>query len=786
MGQFGIGQPIKRFEDQRLLRGEGRFHNDVNLPGQAHAVIVRSPHAHARIRVDRHRGGARRARRGRRLHRRRPRAGRSRHHADDAQAQAARRLADVRAAAPRASPPDRVRYVGDPVAMVVAETLAQAEDAAERVARRLRAAALGDRRPRRPIGGARGLGRVPRQRLEPLRGRRQGGDRRRLREGAPRGRAAATSSPACTRSTWSRAARSASGTRARSATRSTPTCSIRTACATRSPPTSSRSPSTSIRVDRGRRRRRLRHQGLAVPRAPAGAVGRAEARPAGEVGVRAPRGDPRRRARARQRHRGGAGARRRRPLPRPARAARWPTSAPTSRPTATCSPPSATSARWSASTRSRPPTSQVLSVLTNTNSTAPYRGAGRPEATYVIERLIDDAARELGLDPRRAAAEEPHPGRRRCRTRTPLGVTYDCGDFAKSMEEALKLADVAGFAARREASRARGRLRGLGDRQRHRARGRPAAGVRRDPLRAERHRHHLHGHARTRARATRRRSSRSCTSGSASIPRDVRYIDGDTDRVAFGMGTMGSRSTVIGGTALWMAADKVIAKGKKIAAKLLEAAEADIAFADGRFAVAGTDRARHAQGGRARGVPARRSCRPASSRASTRRAPSRRSSDTWPNGCHVCEVEIDPDTGARRRSSRYVVVDDVGTVINPVTLKGQIHGGVAQGVGQALMEQVVYDAGVRPAPDRHRSWTTRCRAPTTFCDMHIESNPGADQAQPARRQGRGRGGHRRRAARRHQRGDGRARAARRARPRHAGHERARLAGHPGRRRRQTR
>ena len=116
---------------------------------------------------------------------------------------------------------------------------------------------------------------------------------------------------------------------------------------------------------------------------------------------------------------------------------------------------------------------------------------------------------------------------------------------------------------------------------------------------------------------------------------------------------------------------------------MLEAAEADIVFADGRFAVAGTDRAADAQGGGAGGLPAAASCRPASSRDSTRRGRSRRKQDTWPNGCHVCEVEIDPDTGAVSLG-RYVVVDDVGTVINPVTLKGQIHGGVAQGVGQAL------------------------------------------------------------------------------------------------------
>jgi aerobic carbon-monoxide dehydrogenase large subunit len=159
--------------------------------------------------------------------------------------------------------------------------------------------------------------------------------------------------------------------------------------------------------------------------------------------------------------------------------------------------------------------------------------------------------------------------------------------------------------------------------------------------------------------------------------------------VAFGMGTMGSRSTVIGGTALWMAADKVIAKGRKIAAKLLEAAEADLVFADGRFAVAGTDR------GIGLKEVARAAFQPGQLPPGLEPGLYETGTfvpkqDTWPNGTHVCEVEIDPETG-EVTLDRYALVDDVGTVINPLTLKGQIHGGVAQGVGQALMEQIVYD-----------------------------------------------------------------------------------------------
>jgi carbon-monoxide dehydrogenase large subunit len=220
-------------------------------------------------------------------------------------------------------------------------------------------------------------------------------------------------------------------------------------------------------------------------------------------------------------------------------------------------------------------------------------------------------------------------------------------------------------------------------------------------------------------------------------PAEVRFIDGDTDRVAFGMGTMGSRSTVIGGSALWLAADKLITKGRKIAAYILEAAEADIVFSDGRFAVAGTDR------GVAIGEVARAAFQvnklppglePGFYETGTFSPPA----DTFPNGCHVCELEIDGDTGEVTLLN-YVVVDDVGTVINPLTLKGQIHGGVAQGVGQALMEQVVYD------PDSGQLLTSSFmeyalpRA-DTMCDIAVESNPVPTKLNPLGAKGAGEAG----------------------------------------------
>src|SRR5437016_2873909 len=228
----------------------------------------------------------------------------------------------------------------------------------------------------------------------------------------------------------------------------------------------------------------------------------------------------------------------------------------------------------------------VLAVMANTNGTAPYRGAGRPEATYVIERLIDDAARELGIDRvelRRRNMIEKLP------YKTALGLNYDCGDFLANQEKALGLADWGGFGARREASRRHGKLRGIGlanPIEKAAGPGQEFAEIRFHPsgnvTLLMRSKNQGQGHETT---------FKQVLSEKLGIdPAEVQYIDGDTDRVAFGIGTNGSRSTVTGGSALWMAADKIIAKARKLAAHLMEAAEADIEFSDGNFTVAGTDR----------------------------------------------------------------------------------------------------------------------------------------------------------------------------------------------------
>jgi carbon-monoxide dehydrogenase large subunit len=329
----------------------------------------------------------------------------------------------------------------------------------------------------------------------------------------------------------------------------------------------------------------------------------------------------------------------------------------------------------------------VRTVHSNTNPTAPYRGAGRPEATYVIERMFDEAAREMGIDPtelraRNMIAPEAMP------LKTALGLVYDCGEFARNQAAVLEMADYKGFPARREEARARGKLRGIGTANPIERSASPSPDF--AEIRFS-----------TDGTATILMGTKSQGQGHETVykqivnerlgldPARMRVIDGDTDRVAFGIGTMGSRSTVIGGSALYFAAEKIIEKAKTIAAHMLEASVVDMEFADGVFSVAGTDRSVSlTEVAKASFTPARlpKGVEPGLYETATF-APE---DDTYPNGSHVCEVEIDPETGMTEVVG-YWVVDDVGTMINPVIVKGQIHGGVAQGVGQALAEQVAYD-----------------------------------------------------------------------------------------------
>ncbi len=377
----------------------------------------------------------------------------------------------------------------------------------------------------------------------------------------------------------------------------------------------------------------------------------------------------------------------------------------------------------------------IDAVLSNTNPTAPYRGAGRPEAAYLIENIIEVAARELDIDPielrrRNVIRPEAMP------YRAPLGPVYDCGEFARNMELALEAADYAGFEGRRQASKAAGKLRGIAVVNAIEQAAGPVpeyAEIRFQPSGSAMMllgtKTHGQGHETSFKQILYEKLGMA--------PEEVRFIEGDTDRVAFGMGSNGSRSMVAGGSALVLAADKVIEKGKKIAAHLLEAASADVDFADARFSVVGTDRSvTLKQVAMASFLPARmpKDLAPGLIESATY-APER---PTYPNGCHVCEVEVDPETGTMRLL-RYHVVDDVGTVVNPLTLAGQIHGGVAQGVGQILMEQVVYEPGSGQLLTASFMDYAMPRA-DTMCSISISSNPVPTQSNPLGVKGAGEAG----------------------------------------------
>ncbi|HEY3075813.1 MAG TPA: xanthine dehydrogenase family protein molybdopterin-binding subunit [Burkholderiales bacterium] len=332
-------------------------------------------------------------------------------------------------------------------------------------------------------------------------------------------------------------------------------------------------------------------------------------------------------------------------------------------------------------------------IFTHTTPLGPYRGAGRPEAAYVTERLMDEAASKLNMDPvelRRRnyipPSAMPHNTTAGWTIAAHVGWTYDSGEFAKLTDRALELADWNGFASRKRASEQKGKLRGraliyyLEDsgvfNERMELRFDPSGMV---TIVAGTF-SHGQGHATTYAQMV---------SEWLGVPfENIRFVQGDTDQVPFGRGTYASRSAMLGGSALKGAADAIIEKAKPLAAHLLEAAGADLEFREGKFTVVGTDRgislvdvakAFHRPVG-----PTTKFGVGLDASAGSNHPP------TFPNGCHTCELEIDPETGVVE-IDRYAVVDDVGRVINPMICHGQIEGALAQGIGQALMENIAFD-----------------------------------------------------------------------------------------------
>jgi carbon-monoxide dehydrogenase large subunit len=316
-------------------------------------------------------------------------------------------------------------------------------------------------------------------------------------------------------------------------------------------------------------------------------------------------------------------------------------------------------------------------VLTNTSPIGAYRGAGRPEGNYCMERLIDAAAAQTGID-RLELRRRNHVRPEEIPFKACSDMVYDSGDFSAVFEKAVEVGDVANFPERKKQSARRGRLRGLGVGSYLEVTAPPnkeMGGIRFDAdggvTIATGTLDYGQGHAAPFAQVL---------AAHLGVPLDkVRLLQGDSDELVFGAGTGGSRSMMMSGAAIVQAAEQVVAKGKALAGEYLECAPADVEFRDGRFVVGGTDR----------GVGLTELAKAFPGKLDVTHVTGVIPS-AFPNGCHVCEVEIDPETGVVE-IARYTSVNDFGTIVNPLLVEGQIHGGVVQGLGQALMEEARYD-----------------------------------------------------------------------------------------------
>ncbi len=344
---------------------------------------------------------------------------------------------------------------------------------------------------------------------------------------------------------------------------------------------------------------------------------------------------------------------------------------------------------------------EVKAVFTNTVPVDAYRGAGRPEATFLLERLVDVIAHDTGID-RVELRRKNFIARDAFPYQTPVALQYDSGDYQTTQRVAMEAADWNGFPARRAEAAQRGRLRGIGMSTYVEACGiapskvAGALGARAGLYEVAEVRVHPTGsvtvftgtHSHGQGHET---TFAQLVADQLGVPFDqVEVVHGDTAKIPFGMGTYGSRSLPVGGSALVKAADKIIAKGKKIAAHLMEAGEGDIEFKDGKFTVAGTDKSKSlTEISLAAYVPHNypiEELEPGLDETAFYDP----KNFTFPGGCHICEVEIDPDTGSVSVVN-MTAVDDVGRVINPMIVEGQVQGGLAQGIGQAIMENAAYD-----------------------------------------------------------------------------------------------
>jgi carbon-monoxide dehydrogenase large subunit len=376
----------------------------------------------------------------------------------------------------------------------------------------------------------------------------------------------------------------------------------------------------------------------------------------------------------------------------------------------------------------------VTAVYTHTNPVRPYRGNGRPEAAYVIERLVDLAADQTGIDPvelrrRNMIPAEAMP------YKTGLTFTYDCGEFEKVLDEGVRRADVSGFAKRRADAHKRGKLRGLGlsySIERAGTLGFEGAEVRFDRSGAVT----LFSGSVTQGQGHETVFKQLVCDALGIHPDQAEYVQGDTDKVFFGQGTGGSRSATLAGSAFHGAVSKITAKAKTLAAHLLQVGDGDVNFADGIFSSPKTNRTlTMPEVARAAADPAKLPKDMEGGLVAT--SVYRADVENYPNGCHVCEVEIDRDTGVVE-IARYTVVDDVGTVLNPMLLHGQIHGGVVQGVGQVLMEDICRDESGQPVTGSFMDYAMP-RA-SDVGDIEVESHPVPTKTNPIGVKGAGEAG----------------------------------------------
>ena len=376
----------------------------------------------------------------------------------------------------------------------------------------------------------------------------------------------------------------------------------------------------------------------------------------------------------------------------------------------------------------------ITAVFSNTNPMRPYRGNGRPEAAYVIERMVDLAAAELGMDPTELRRRNYVPPAA-MPFKTGLTFTYDSGEFEKNMDLALDLSDRKGVKARKAEARKRGKLLGFGLSNTIERAGAPStegAEVRFD-----------------------RSGSLILFSGSNSQgqghetvfkqlvcdrlgldPKEAQYIQGDTDQVFYGEGTGGSRSATLAGSAFHLATEKVVTKARAIAANMLKVEEADLKFDEGVFSTNKTNRTLSVKEIAAASFDAANlpsGIEPGLFATAVYKAPV----NNYPNGCHICELEIDRETG-KVEITRYSVVDDFGTVLNPLLLHGQVHGGIAQGAGQALMEDIHFDGSGQLVTASFMDYAMPHAH--DLCDMEVESNPVPTKTNPLGVKGAGEAG----------------------------------------------